>query len=169
MPECPRARACAGPRAGRHHRHGVSVPGASGPEAFWQVLRDCGTPSASTCRRFPFIDSVYAGTSPAGRVATRAGGFLPGLDGFDAEFFGISPREAAFLDPQLRLLFEVSWEALEDAGLPRNSSRGGATGVFMAPGTATMSWPSATGRRSSISIPRWEPAATRPRAGCRTS
>ncbi len=133
MPECPRARAVPDREPVAIIGMGCRFPGASGPEAFWQVLRDArDTVGEYLPGRFPFIDSVYAGTSPAGRVATRAGGFLPGLDGFDAEFFGISPREAAFLDPQLRLLFEVSWEALEDAGLPREQLAGSATGVFMA-------------------------------------
>ena len=35
---------------------------------------------------------------------------------FDAGLFGFTPREAALLDPQLRLMLECSWEALEDAG-----------------------------------------------------
>jgi acyl transferase domain-containing protein/acyl carrier protein len=112
---------------------GCRFPGASGPEAFWRVLRDAqDTLGEYLPGRFPFIDSVYAGTNPAGKVATRAGGFLPGLDMFDTEFFGISPREAAFLDPQLRMLFEVSWEAVEDAGIPREQLAGSTTGVFMA-------------------------------------
>jgi hypothetical protein len=38
-----------------------------------------------------------------GKVNTRWGGFVDGLDQFDAEFFGISPREAERLDPQQRL------------------------------------------------------------------
>ena len=52
-----------------------------------------------------------------GRLSTFRGGFLPGIDGFDAHFFGISPREAAYMDPQQRLMLEVSWEAMEDAGI----------------------------------------------------
>ena len=48
---------------------------------------------------------------------TRWGGFLEHVDEFDAEFFGISPREAVRVDPQHRLLLEVAWEALEDAGI----------------------------------------------------
>ena len=44
------------------------------------------------------------------------GGFLSGAATFDPAFFGISPREAEQLDPQQRLMLEISWEALEDAG-----------------------------------------------------
>ena len=49
---------------------------------------------------------------------TRWGGYLDRIDEFDNHFFGISDREAARIDPQHRMLLELSWEALEDAGLP---------------------------------------------------
>ncbi|MEV6827075.1 type I polyketide synthase [Amycolatopsis sp. NPDC051102] len=48
---------------------------------------------------------------------------------FDHDFFGISPREAELIDPQHRLMLEVSWNALEDAGIaPRHPAA--TTGVF---------------------------------------
>ena len=50
---------------------------------------------------------------------------------FDAAFFGISPREALSLDPQHRLLLEVSWEALEDAAQAPSALLGSSTGVFI--------------------------------------
>ena len=43
------------------------------------------------------------------------GGFVDGVEQFDAGFFGISPREALAMDPQQRLLLEMAWEALERA------------------------------------------------------
>ena len=63
------------------------------------------------------VDGLYAANpDEPGRMATRWGGFLDGLEEFDPWFFGISPREALAMDPQQRLLLEVAWEALEHAG-----------------------------------------------------
>jgi polyketide synthase 12 len=62
---------------------------------------------------------------------TREGGFLYDAGDFDAEFFSASPREALGIDPQHRLLLEVSWETYEDAGIDPESLLGSRTGVFV--------------------------------------
>ena len=51
--------------------------------------------------------------------------------GFDSQFFEISPRESIYIDPQHRLLLEVAWEALEDAGQVRESYEASAAGVYI--------------------------------------
>ncbi|MFF8725822.1 beta-ketoacyl synthase N-terminal-like domain-containing protein [Streptomyces sp. NPDC015171] len=78
----------------------------------------------------------YAAQSPDAtailRRTTRKGMYLDDIEGFDADFFRITPREAEFLDPQQRILLELAWEALEDAGVPPLALRGTGTGVYMA-------------------------------------
>src|SRR3546814_2006159 len=59
-----------------------------------------------------------------GRMNTRWGGFLDGIEQFDPGFFELSAREAVAMDPQQRLLLEVTWEALEDACLAADRLKG---------------------------------------------
>ncbi|NEP72540.1 MAG: type I polyketide synthase [Okeania sp. SIO2G4] len=112
---------------------GCRLPGgASTPEAFWELLQngvDAITEVPSD--RWP-IDRYYDSDPNApGKISTRYGGFVEGLQKFDANFFGISPKETIHLDPQQRLLLEVSWEALERSGINPQNLKGSLTGVFV--------------------------------------
>jgi acyl transferase domain-containing protein/SAM-dependent methyltransferase/acyl carrier protein len=106
--------------------------GADDPEQFWRLLVE----GRDAIRRVPAErwdpDAFYdpEGKAP-GTAYTRQGGFIDGVDLFDAGYFGISPREAADMDPQHRLLLEVSHAALEDAGHPFQPGAGKRTGVFV--------------------------------------
>ena len=50
---------------------------------------------------------------------------------FDAAFFNISQAEAQAIDPQQRMMMEVTYEALENAGLPIETIAGTETGCFV--------------------------------------
>ncbi|WP_203735637.1 type I polyketide synthase, partial [Paractinoplanes durhamensis] len=99
------------------------LPGAADPAALWSLL--CGGGDAVT-------------DVPADRwdtsglpVETTRGGFLDQVDQFDSAFFGISPREAAVMDPQQRLMLELSWEALEDAAIVPSALDGRPVSVYL--------------------------------------
>jgi acyl transferase domain-containing protein/NADPH:quinone reductase-like Zn-dependent oxidoreductase/acyl carrier protein len=69
--------------------------------------------------------------SKTGRMYSRWGGFMDQIDRFDAEFFGITPRDAATADPQQRILLEVAYGAIEDAGLTLAGLAGRQVGVYV--------------------------------------
>src|SRR5262245_24460751 len=46
----------------------------------------------------------------------RPKGLINNIEYLDADFFGYNAREADFLDPQIRVLHECVWQALEQAG-----------------------------------------------------
>lgn len=96
---------------------GCRFPGASNLNEFWPVIRDG-------------IDTITEAPADRPTEMTGWGGFLKGIEKFDAAFFGISPEEAIKMDPQQRFLLEVTWEALEDAGLIPANLVGTNTGVF---------------------------------------
>ena len=52
------------------------------------------------------------------------------VDKFDNAFFYIPPHEAVAMDPQQRMLLEIAYEAVENAGLPLDEFVGTDTAVF---------------------------------------
>ncbi|MGW3460541.1 type I polyketide synthase, partial [Streptomyces olivaceoviridis] len=113
---------------------GTRLPGnVTGAASFWRLLEQGGeTVTPVPADRWALDDFYDPDPEAIGRMPFRSGAFLQDASGFDPYFFGISPREAARMDPQQRIFLEVAWEALEDAGLTRESLRGSRTGVFVA-------------------------------------
>jgi 1-acyl-sn-glycerol-3-phosphate acyltransferase len=106
--------------------------GADSPVSFWQLLRDGVDAIADAPPDRLDLDRLYD-PDPAkpGKMYMRRGGFVEGVDLFDASFFGISAREAVHIDPQHRFLLELTQEALDDAGIAADRVAGTRTGVFV--------------------------------------
>ncbi len=66
-----------------------------------------------------------------GRISSKKGGFLEHPELFDPEAFGIAPRDALTMEPQQRLMIEVTWDALDDAGIPPESILGERVAVIL--------------------------------------
>ncbi len=104
-------------------------PGAPDIETFWRRI-EAGA-DAVTDGRPGFGPWNGVSGDPAGEDAvSRRGGFVEGIDRFDAGFFGMTPIAARMMDPQQRLLLETSWRALEDAGIAPDQLRGTSTGIY---------------------------------------
>lgn len=108
------------------------LPGANSPQRLWRNLRASKDIRGSVSRRFnPYGFYEDNGGQRKGLTNVQQAYFLDqDLDEFDAAFFGISPIEAGAMDPQHRILLEVTYEAMEAAGIPVEAIRGTDTGVY---------------------------------------
>ena len=106
--------------------------GVKSADDLWELLREGRDAIIDIPSDRWHVPAVYH-PDPAkpGRMIARQGGFIDQIDHFDSEFFGISPREAARADPQQRLMLQVAYQAVEDAGLTMNSLAGRRAGVYV--------------------------------------
>ncbi|WP_244900238.1 type I polyketide synthase [Streptomyces nanshensis] len=105
---------------------GCRYPGGiASPEDLWRMVAE-GRHGISGFPADRNWDPELTGLSD-----TSSGGFLHDAADFDADFFGVSPREAVGMDPQQRMLLQVTWEAVERAGMDPTSLKGSETAVFV--------------------------------------
>ncbi len=112
---------------------GCRFPGeANDPRQFWQLLSNGIDAITEVPERGWDIDKYYdPDPETPGKMYTCLGGFIEQVEQFDPQFFRISPREALSIDPQHRLLLEVSWEAFEYAGIIPERLNSSSIGVFV--------------------------------------
>ncbi len=111
----------------------LRLPGADDLDALWSLLeaggssvQDISPPDRWRAERFLSRDAKAPGTT-----YSFAGGYLRDGLSFDAAAFGMSRREADQMDPQQRILLEVTWGALEDAGIAPSRLAGRQVGVYI--------------------------------------
>jgi len=111
----------------------VRLPGGvASQERFWEALA-AGEDLITTVplERWDALSYASMDSDEPGTMYDMHGGFLSDVDAFDAEFFGIHPREAASMDPQQRILLELTWEALERANINPRSLMNTKTGIYL--------------------------------------
>ena len=124
-------------------RPGISIvgisckfPGANSKDQFWDLLEQ----GKSSIGPFPrnrkeehkaFSQLYHSKRFVSGRHCVTTGSYMEDIHNFDNEFFGITNQEARSMDPQQRILLEVVYEAIEDAGMRLEDLQKCRTGVFL--------------------------------------
>jgi acyl transferase domain-containing protein/NAD(P)-dependent dehydrogenase (short-subunit alcohol dehydrogenase family) len=90
-------------------------PGARDADEFWRNLAG-GVESIVTLSDDEILASGVSQAQMSLPDYVKAAAVLDEPGGFDAAFFGFTPNEARTMDPQHRILLELAYVALEDAG-----------------------------------------------------
>jgi amino acid adenylation domain-containing protein len=95
-------------------------PGGRNLEDYWNNIKN-GVESVLFFTDEQLVEAGTDGEMMAHPDFVSSMGYLEGIEDFDASFFEYTPVEAELMDPQIRLMHETAWEALEDAGyVPEN-------------------------------------------------
>jgi microcystin synthetase protein McyD len=106
--------------------------GANTPQQFWELLKNgVDTVSPIPIERWDHAKYYDRERGRPGKAYVAEGCFVDQVDQFYPERFGIAGIEAELMDPQQRMLLDVSYEALESAGQDPTALGGTETGVFM--------------------------------------
>ena len=108
------------------------LPGAETYAQYWDNL----CKGLSSVREVPpnrWDAAAFYSADPRekNKSISKWGGFVDGVEYFDADFFGVSAREAEVMDPQQRLMLEQAWACMEDAGYDPKAFSGSRTGVYI--------------------------------------
>lgn len=115
--------------------------GIDSPEALWSALDEGRCLLGEfDAKRWEHERFYHPSVQVPGTYYAPRAGMLRDLDQFDAAFFNISAPEATQLDPQQRLMLEMTWEAFERAGLPADALSGQRAGVYVGTSANDFAW-----------------------------
>ncbi|MEG4343139.1 SDR family NAD(P)-dependent oxidoreductase [Microcoleus sp. A003_D6] len=109
---------------------GCHFPGAGNATDFWANLI-AGVNSIREVPASRWDHRLLYGNGEVGKLTSKWGGFLEGIEMFDADYFGIRDVEAAQVDPSIRQILEVFAETVRHAGYEEAELRGKQVGVFV--------------------------------------
>ncbi|KAM7454939.1 hypothetical protein BLSTO_04303 [Blastocystis sp. subtype 1] len=101
---------------------GMRAPEADDIDSFWRLLEEKRDVTREIPKERFNTDFWCNKTKFKGSSISFRGGFIDSIRDFDAPFFNLSANEARELDPQIRLLLETAWNAIEDAGITLDES-----------------------------------------------
>jgi acyl transferase domain-containing protein/NAD(P)-dependent dehydrogenase (short-subunit alcohol dehydrogenase family)/acyl carrier protein len=109
----------------------LSLKSADNMDQYWEILANgIDTVTEIPIQRWDVFKYAKVDDLKSSNIYCKWGSFLPKIEFFDPLFFNISPKEAEYVDPQQKLLLELSYKALENSGYGRDISKEKA-GVFI--------------------------------------
>ena len=90
-------------------------PGANNTGIFWNNLKK-GIESISVFSDEELLKEGEEKENLKNPLYVRSNAYLENKEYFDSLFFNFTPNEAKLMDPQMRILYDCVWQAIEDAG-----------------------------------------------------
>ena len=124
-------------------RPGISIvgiscrfPGSRSKDQFWHFFEQGKSSNSAFPENRPeqhktFFEFYNPRRFVSGRHCVVNGSYLEEIKQFDNKFFGISYQEARGMDPQQKILLQVVYEAIEDAGMRLEDLQKCRTGVYV--------------------------------------
>ncbi|WP_369932934.1 SDR family NAD(P)-dependent oxidoreductase [Xanthomonas tesorieronis] len=100
-------------------------PGANDSTTFWGNLIDRkSSVTEIPAQRWDWRSVWGDPKHTVNKTDSKWGGFIDAVDAFDYEFFGFLPKVVQSMDPQQRIMLELAWNCMEDAGVAPSGVRG---------------------------------------------
>lgn len=112
--------------------HACKLAGANGPSEFWDNIIRQGSHITNGPANRKYLDSHWEDSVKGNGESIQYGGFVDDVAAFDHNFFSIPRPVANLMDPQQRIMLELTQSCFEDAAIPPSSVAAKDTGVYFA-------------------------------------